>query len=63
MDYFDRNREEEGKCYRASRMLQPPCRETSPLTRGSPRPKGKWAGLQHFRNTGSKVQTELKFKK
>lgn len=55
MDYLDRNREEEGKCYRAPRTLQQPFRETRPLTGGSTKPKGKWAGLQPFRERGSKV--------
>lgn len=47
MDYLDGNKEEEGKRYRAPRMLQQPCRETRPLTGGSAKPKGKRAGLQH----------------
>lgn len=45
------------------RTLQQRCRETRPLTGGFPEPKGKWAGLQHFRDRGSKVQTNLKFEK
>lgn len=63
MDYLERNREEERRCYRAPRMLQQPCRETRPLTEGSLKPKGKRAGLQHFGDRGSKVQIELKFEK
>lgn len=64
MDYLDRNREEKGSATELQeRCSSPADRQGLCLTGGSPKPKGKWEGLQHFRDGGSKVQRELKFEK